>query len=203
MDQFYPFQVVECGILSETLGVLHLRHDAYQGVWLRERDQSCILTRYWACIEIGWAMQLETSRFGTLDIDDASVITFTQPIIGFAEYRRFVMCPGPEGSAVVWLQSIDDGDLAFILMNPRSVVPDYAVRLSAHELAELAVSDVEQLDVYTLVVVPQDATKVRTNLKAPVLINPEQRLGKQTILEKSSYPVQFLVAQSKSGAEAS
>ena len=148
-------------------------------------------------------MQLETNRFGSVEVDDQSVITFTQPIIGFSEFRRFVLCPGPEGSAVIWLQSTDAGDLAFILMDPRSVVPDYTIRLGDHELTELAVNDVSELEVYTLVVVPQDPSKVRTNLKAPVLINPEQRLGKQTILEQSSYPVQFLVAQSQSGAEAS
>ena len=40
-------------------------------------------------------MQLRTSRFGDIDVPDGSVITFTQPIIGFQEYRRFVLLPGP------------------------------------------------------------------------------------------------------------
>ncbi len=61
----------------------------------------------------------------------------------------------------------------------------------------------ESLDIYTLVVVPQDPKQVRTNLKAPILINPEQRLAKQTILDKSSYPVQFSLAQAEPGAEPS
>ena len=140
-------------------------------------------------------MQLVTTRFGTIDYEDHSVITFTQPIIGFQEFRRFIFVDGPPDSNLVWLQSTDAGDLAFILLDPSTVVPEYSFKLGQHELSELAVTTVDELDIYTLVVVPQDPAQVRTNLKAPILVNPKQRLGKQTILDKSSYPVQFLLAQ--------
>jgi flagellar assembly factor FliW len=145
-------------------------------------------------------MHLESARFGGLSIEPEDIITFTQPIIGFHEYRRFVLLPGPDASMVKWLQSVDAGDLAFIIMDPRDVVVDYEVKLEEHELTELAVRRVEELEVYTLVVVPQDPRLIRTNLKAPLLINRTQRLGKQTILERSSYPIQFLLAQSQGGA---
>ena len=145
-------------------------------------------------------MQLQTTRFGALDIEPDDVITFTQPIIGFQEFRRFVILPGPETSMIKWLQSVDSGELAFIIMDPRHVVGDYEVKLEEHELAELAVNRSTDLDIYTLVVVPHDPSLVRTNLKAPLLINAKQRLGKQTILERSNYPIQFLLAQAQGGA---
>jgi len=145
-------------------------------------------------------MQLRTTRFGTVDVADDSIITFTQPIIGFQEFRRFVLLPGPDDSAVVWLQSTESGELAFLLMNPRDVVPDYTVKLGQHELAELAVSSMGELDIYTILVVSQDISKVRTNLKAPVLVNAKQRLGKQTVLERSDYPIQFFLAQARNAA---
>ena len=145
-------------------------------------------------------MRLETSRFGPLDIDDSTVITFTHPIIGFREFRRFVLIPGPNGAAIRWLQSCDDGALAFILMDPRDVMEGYSVKLSDHELSELAVADHSKLDVYTLVVVPQDKAQVRTNLKAPIVINPKQRLAKQAILDRSDYPVQFFLTQASGSA---
>ena len=146
-------------------------------------------------------MKLETTRFGTIEYDDQSVLTFTQPIIGFQEFRRFIFVDGPENSNLVWLQSTDSGDLAFILIDPRTVIPEYGFKLGDHELAELAVTKVEELDVYTLVVVPQDPKQVRTNLKAPILVNPKQRLAKQTILDKSSYPVQFILSQANQDAK--
>jgi flagellar assembly factor FliW len=146
-------------------------------------------------------MELATTRFGTVTVDDAAVITFTQPIIGFQNFRRFVILPGPAGSRVQWLQSVDSGELAFILMNPRDVVPDYTIDLPPHELTELAVKSAEELEVYTLVVVPANPAEARTNLKAPILINPGQRLGKQTILERSTYPIRYALAQAKGDGE--
>ncbi len=144
-------------------------------------------------------MKLDTSRFGTMEIDPDSVITFTQPIIGFQEYRRYVLMSVPGGGEVKWLQSTDSGDLAFILMNPLQIFPGYTVELRAEEMRELAVATVEELDVYTLVVVPNDPAKVRTNLRAPILISPKHRLGKQTVLDRSNYPIQFFLAQAKEG----
>lgn len=146
-------------------------------------------------------MHLETTRFGSIEVDDASIITFTHPIIGFREFRRFVLLDGPDDGQVKWLQSADASELAFILMDPRSVVPEYEVRLRHGELAELAVSSVDELDVYTLVVVPQPPAKVRTNLKAPILINAKQRLAKQTILDDADYPLQFELTQVEPGSE--
>ena len=145
-------------------------------------------------------MQLETTRFGAIDVPENAVITFTQPILGFQEHRRFVLLPGP-GHFLKWLQSTDSGELAFILMDPRSVVSDYAIKLTVHDLTELGASDATEIEVYTLVVVPRDPAKVRTNLKAPIVLNPKQRLAKQIVLENSDYPVQFYLVEAQKNTE--
>lgn len=144
-------------------------------------------------------MQLDTTRFGAIEIDDKEVITLTQPILGFQEFRRFVLREGPDGSGLKWLQSVDAGDLAFILMNPTTLISDYTVELRPHDLTELAADTIDELSVYTLVVVPQDKTQIRTNLRAPILINPKHRLGKQLILDRSQYPIRFYLAQKNGG----
>lgn len=146
-------------------------------------------------------MKLNTTRFGEIDVDPEAVFTFTQPIIGFQEYRRFVHLPGPSESNVSWLQSTDSGELAFLLMDPRMVLPEYTVKLNREELAELAATSMEDIEVYTLLVVPEDPAKVRTNLKAPILLNPKHRLAKQTVLDRSDYPIQFFLAQARPGAQ--
>ena len=143
-------------------------------------------------------MQLETARFGSLEVAPDAVITFTQPILGFQDYRRFVVLPGPS-DYLWWLQSTESGDLAFILMDPAVVVPDYRIEIRPAELSELAVTSIGELDVYTLVVVPEDKRKVRTNLRAPVLVNPKLRLAKQALLDHSDYPIQFFLAQPQQG----
>ncbi len=143
-------------------------------------------------------MQLVTSRFGAIEVDPDTIITFTQPILGFQDYRRFVLLPGPS-EYLRWLQSTEAGELAFILMNPTVVVPDYTIEMKSVELSELAVISLDDLDIYTLVVVPEDKAKVRTNLRAPILINPKLRLAKQALLDRSDYPIQFFLAQPQQG----
>lgn len=144
-------------------------------------------------------MRLQTARLGEIDVTDEQIITFTHPIIGFPEHRRFVLLPGPQAGVTYWLQSTDDEALAFVLLDPTAVIDGYEVRVGPHELEELAAGGQEDLQVYTLVVVPADPRDARTNLKAPILINARARLGKQTILERSDYPIRFYL-QRREGA---
>lgn len=151
-------------------------------------------------------MRVETTRFGVIEIDPDTVITFTQPIIGFQTLRRFVLLPPPGGDGgeirVRWLQSTESPDAAFLLMDPRTVYSGYAVELRAEELVELGAHAASELEVYSLLVVPEDHTQIRTNLKAPIVINPAQRLAKQTILDRQDYPIQFfLLTESREPGE--
>lgn len=148
-------------------------------------------------------MRLNTARFGEIEVSDEQILTFTHPIIGFPEHRRFVLLPGPQDGMTYWLQSTDDGSLAFILVDPAAVVEGYAVQVGAHELEELGATDGSDVQVYTLVVVPADPRDARTNLKAPILINPKARLGKQTILERSDYPIRFYLQRREDASHGS
>ncbi|HOJ68530.1 MAG TPA: flagellar assembly protein FliW [Candidatus Hydrogenedentes bacterium] len=140
-------------------------------------------------------MDFDTSRFGQISYNPEDVLTFTQPIIGFIQFRRFVLLPGPEGGSLFWLQSVEKGDLAFLLVNPYDIMPDYTVQLSDHDLAELGTVSREVLKVFTLLVVPPNPAEIRTNLRAPILINPVTRLAKQLVMDRSDYPIQYYLIQ--------
>lgn len=136
-------------------------------------------------------MKVETTRFGTLDVDEKKIIRFTQPVLGFSDCQRYMIIEGPSGGKVWWLQSCDRPELAFIVMDPLQVVPDYEVRLDASEVEDLRLEKAEDACLLTIVVVPEDRSKMRTNLKAPIIYNPKANLAKQIILLESDYPVQY------------
>jgi flagellar assembly factor FliW len=136
-------------------------------------------------------MKVETTRFGTLDVDEKKVVTFTQPILGFSDCQRYIIVEGPSSSKVWWLQSCDKPEVAFIVMNPLQVVPDYEVKLDASEVEDLRLEKAEDARLLTIVVVPEDRSRIRTNLKAPIIYNPKTNLAKQVILHDSDYPVQY------------
>ena len=66
--------------------------------------------------------------FGPLSVRPDAFITFPDGLPGFAGERRFILLPAaPEG--VYWLQSADEGSVAFLLVDPFPVFPEYAVEL--------------------------------------------------------------------------
>lgn len=140
-------------------------------------------------------MKVETTRFGTLEVDEKKIINFTQPIVGFSECQRYIIVEGPSGGKIWWLQSCEKPELAFIVMDPLQVVPDYEVSLDANEVQDLRLKKAEDARLLTIVVVPEDRSRIRTNLKAPIIYNPNANLAKQVILHESDYPVQYYLAE--------
>ena len=94
-------------------------------------------------------MHIETTRFGTLDVEERKVLTFPDGLPGFEEHRQFTLVPhhtaeGGKGSPFVWLQSLEDGGLAFLAMEPHQAFPDYAPRVPRAEMEALALLSKEQ-----------------------------------------------------------
>ncbi len=146
------------------------------------------------------AMELETTRFGVITFNDEDVLTFTQPLLGFHAYRHFILLPGPQGSPLLWLQSIDDGQLAFLLMDPVQVVPDYATGLAAMVREELNAQDEGGVQFYTTVTAPRDGGAIRTNLKAPIAVHRGTGLALQVILDDPRYPVHYVLPNQSESA---
>jgi flagellar assembly factor FliW len=140
-------------------------------------------------------MKVETTRFGTLDVDKNKIVRFTQPILGFADCQRYIIVEGPGQGKIWWLQSCDRPELAFIVMDPLQVMPDYEVRLDASEVEDLRLERAEDARLLTIVVVPDDRSRVRTNLRAPIVYNPKTNLAKQVVLQDSDYPVQYFLTE--------
>jgi len=147
-------------------------------------------------------MKIETTRFGSVEVDDERVIRFTQPILGFADCTHYVLIEGPRKGGVYWLQSVDRPEVAFLVMDPLEIVPDYEVNLPESEIKDLELADEKEAVLFTLVVVPEDKKLVRTNLRAPVIYNPHRSLAKQVVLYDLDYPVKYYLRPETREAEA-
>ncbi len=141
-------------------------------------------------------MKITTTRFGDIEVKDIDVITFVKPILGFQNYKKFVILPVGSDSPIYWLQSVEDGKLAFLMLDPYYILPSYEVPFTHRDLADLDAEKVGDISIYTLLVVPKDPKQIRTNLRAPIVINKGKKLAKQMILDKTDYPVQWFLSQS-------
>ena len=139
-------------------------------------------------------MQVNTRHFGLIEIDEKGIIDFSEGVPGFRDARKFVLLGKIEDDAPFqWLQSVDNPDIAFVVINPFMFKPDYDIDIDDGEVENLDIKDISKVLVYSIVVIPEDVTKMTANLKAPVLINTENNRGKQVTLEKGNYEIRHYI----------
>ena len=133
-------------------------------------------------------MKVQTSRFGVLEIDDAKIITMTQPFLGFPDSNRFILQPhGPE-SPCMWMQSLDEPGLAFVVIPPATIHYQYRPELPKYVKDELQADESSTLDTLVILTIPRDdPSAVTANLLGPVAINVNKRLAKQVLLDPLKY----------------
>ena len=136
-------------------------------------------------------MILETTKFGEVEIDEAEIIEFLVGPYGFEELTDYTLLV-EEDSPFFWLQSISDPDLAFLVSEPWNFYEDYGFNLADQVKEKLQLENKEQVFVVNMITVPNDEPeKMTMNLKAPIIINKDDRLAKQIILEETDYPVKY------------
>ncbi|MGB9712544.1 MAG: flagellar assembly protein FliW [Dissulfurimicrobium sp.] len=141
-------------------------------------------------------MEIETTRFGRIEIDNEKVITFTREILGFPSDKRYVLFPHRSGSAFYWLQSVDTPWLAFVVMSPQVFCSDYVFELPDSVQKELRLERAEQAFVMVIVTIPKgNPDEITANLLAPLVINMDERLACQVVLDPSMYPVRFPIVK--------
>jgi flagellar assembly factor FliW len=136
---------------------------------------------------------VKTGRFGQLTIDEQEVIDIPAGILGFPDYKKFCLVDPADETLILWLQSLDDADIAFPVLEPKVFKNDYAVRLSAAELRELKLENVNQSAVFSILTIPADVTQMTGNLKAPIVINLRERIAKQVVLQENEYSIKHLM----------
>ncbi len=139
-------------------------------------------------------MQIETKYFGMVEIDENAIIDFPEGLPGFEVEKRFVLLgKQPEQNPFVWLQCVDCPQLAFVMIDPRTLIEDYTVDVDDSEVEILDIVDTNNVLIYSIVVVPEDISKMTANLKAPVLINSIAKKGKQVILDNEEYRIRHYI----------
>ena len=138
-------------------------------------------------------MLIETSHFGPLEIDVEDILLFPQGVIAFEESRHWVLIADAQNPALAWLQSVSQPDLALPVVSPRRFAPQYRIHVAKGQLVPLEFSQFDQA--YVLSVVSQSDGDLTLNLKAPLIINLDRRLGRQVITTDDQPVAQVLTSR--------
>jgi flagellar assembly factor FliW len=142
-------------------------------------------------------VKIDTTRFGEIGIKESELILMQGPIFGFEHLSRFVLLLHNDDTPLWWLQSIEDPSIAFVVVNPRIVKPDYNPTIFVEDLELLDIKSSDHTALLAIVTVRSQPLRVTANLKAPILINAETRIARQIVLEDANYPIQYDVMDNK------
>ncbi len=142
-------------------------------------------------------MLLNTRCFGEVKIKKEEIISFTQPILGYDEYKQYILMKNESIFPTFWLQSVENPELAFPVVSPFIIDENYSINLNVYDFEDINLKEFNNAIILTLLVVPQDLSLIRTNLRAPIIYNPIEKLAKQIVLKEEKYPIHFHIMDNK------
>lgn len=153
-----------------------------------------------ACARKGVGMKVETTRFGTLEIEDSSVIAMIRGPLAFEDMTRYCLLQHRPDTRFRWLQSLDRPDLAFVVIDPSEFFSGYQIEISDADAEKLNLTSPEDALVLAIVTVGAGGREITANLAAPIVINATERTAMQAVLQDSRYSVRQPLAK-RSGAK--
>jgi flagellar assembly factor FliW len=125
------------------------------------------------------------THFGKQDVDPASVIHFPQGLAGFEQLHDYKLFHEDGKQTVFYLQSLQDPDVQFPVVNPDSCQVNYECALSDEEAATLQLDD--PADIAVLITLSQPGGKdrgIHANFMGPIILNTRKRIALQKILNQ-------------------
>lgn len=143
--------------------------------------------------------KIKTRDFDEIFVNEEDLIKFISGMYGFEQYKDYVILKDNPEDDVMFLQSLENTELSFVLIDPYSIFRNYNPNLIEDDLNELMVKNEAELKYLVIAIIKDTIKDSVVNLKSPIAINPKTREAKQVILQ-NNYPLRYniLVAEEES-----
>lgn len=143
-------------------------------------------------------MEVNTTRFGTMQIPDDTIITMVRGMFGFEQYTRFCMVHHRPDTSFWWMQCIDEPSLAFVVADPAQLFTGYEFDIPDSEVEKLKLKGESDAFVMAVLTVAAGGKEITANLAAPLIVNLQEMLAMQLILQDNRYHVRHPLVLSAS-----
>ena len=131
-------------------------------------------------------MKLVTDYRGEVEYTEEDIIEFVDAMYGFEDKTKFLLIGNVEPDLPFhWLQSLEDEKLTFVITDPFLFVDKYDFELDDFTVEQLEIESVEELMIYTTVIIPENVEEITVNLKSPIIVNAKKKIAKQIILKEN------------------
>ncbi len=138
-------------------------------------------------------IKVRTSRFGEIEVQADKIIRMTAPFLGFPDSHRFIIRPHGDKSPFMWFQSLDDPDLAFVVIPAAALIPQYTPQIAAPILKDLEITGTKPELLLILTIPEGKPLEMTANLLGPIVLNASTRLACQVLLDPAVYEVRWPV----------
>lgn len=122
-----------------------------------------------------------------LTYEEKDIIRFDEGLVGMPQLRRMVLIHYTEIAPLLLLGSLDDPQVAFLVLETKAHVPDYAPSFPASLKQQLGRTEGEEFLTLVTVTIAPEWTESTMNLRAPIVIAPGAMRGAQSVLMDSIY----------------
>ena len=145
-------------------------------------------------------MEIITKAHGKIEISDDRLITIPEGLFGFEQYTKYALVDS-DYEPFIWLQSCEDPNLAFLIVDPFLICNDYETDIDDAALKKIDITKPEDIIIMTIVTVPHDGSPITANFQGPLVINKKNHKCMQAILSDNrwSTKVDIVQAMNKKG----
>ena len=133
-------------------------------------------------------MPLDMSSVAEIEITKTQTIQLPLGLLGFERIKTYSLITKDDQKPFCWLSVPEGDDLAFLVVPPSLVLPDYAPDLSDADADFLEIRNPNDALVFNIVTLKSDGSAT-VNLKGPIVINRHTMIGMQVVLSQSQYAI--------------
>lgn len=139
-------------------------------------------------------MEVTTKANGVVEVSEKQIVNFPEGILGFENFHKYALI-NSEYEPFIWLQSVDEKNLAFLLIDPFLISNDYEADIDDESLKKINVTSPEDIVVMTIVTIPSDGSDITANFLGPLVINRKNNQCMQVILSDSRWTTKFNIIE--------
>lgn len=139
-------------------------------------------------------MEVETKANGVVEVSEKQIVTFPEGILGFEDFHKYALI-NSEYEPFIWLQSLEEKNLAFLLIDPFLISSEYEADIDDESLKKIQVTSPEDIVVMTIVTIPSDGSEITANFLGPLVINRRNNKCMQVILSDGRWNTKFNIIE--------
>jgi flagellar assembly factor FliW len=131
---------------------------------------------------------IKTSQ-GEISVQEEDRLIFPEGIYAFEDLKNFYILKMDDDNVFQLLQSEEKSDIAFIIINPYLFKKNYVLNVREEDLKSIGIIEMDRaeefLSVFAIVTITEDS--MTANLLGPIIINNQDRKGKQALALNQDY----------------